>query len=112
MLGRVGSSLLSSAKVVLRATGSHSLVALRVLEPYAVKVAHPVLRKEKRGNPPDLSDTARTHKMIRIEKEEEIILMKLCSQIHFDDFKKKRSDLQREERRLKRVNKYNSTMLE
>ena len=49
---------------------------------------------------------ARTHKIIRIEKEKEILFMKLCSQIHLDDFKKKRSDRQREERRLKRVNKY------
>ena len=31
-------------------------VALRVLEPYAVKVARTVLRRERRGNPPDLSD--------------------------------------------------------
>ena len=31
-------------------------VAFRVLEPYAVKVASPVLRRERRGNPPDLSD--------------------------------------------------------
>jgi hypothetical protein len=30
--------------------------ALRVLEPYAVKVARTVLRREGRGNPPDLSD--------------------------------------------------------
>jgi hypothetical protein len=27
-----------------------------VLEPYAVKVASTVLRRERRGNPPDLSD--------------------------------------------------------
>jgi hypothetical protein len=27
-----------------------------VLEPYAVKVARTVLRREGRGNPPDLSD--------------------------------------------------------
>jgi len=30
--------------------------AFRVLEPYAVKVARTVLRRERRGNPPDLSD--------------------------------------------------------
>jgi hypothetical protein len=29
-----------------------------VLEPYAVKVASTVLRRERRGNPPDLSDSA------------------------------------------------------
>ena len=33
-----------------------SIDTLRVLEPYAVKVASTVLRRERRGNPPDLSD--------------------------------------------------------
>ena len=33
-----------------------NLVTFRVLEPYAVKVASTVLRRERRGNPPDLSD--------------------------------------------------------
>jgi len=56
VLGRIGSSLFSNAKVAQRATGLHSLVAFRVLEPYAVKVARTVLRRERRGNPPDLSD--------------------------------------------------------
>jgi len=32
-----------------------TLVTFRVLEPYAVKVARTVLRRERRGNPPDLS---------------------------------------------------------
>jgi len=32
-----------------------TLVTFRVLEPYAVKVASTVLRRERRGNPPDLS---------------------------------------------------------
>jgi hypothetical protein len=35
------------------------LEAFRVLEPYAVKVASTVLRRERRGNPPDLSGDAR-----------------------------------------------------
>jgi len=35
---------------------------------------------------------ARSHRIIRIEKEKEILFMKLCSQIHLDVFKKKRSD--------------------
>ena len=30
-------------------------VTFRVLEPYAMKVASTVLRRERRGNPPDLS---------------------------------------------------------
>jgi hypothetical protein len=33
-----------------------NLVTFRMLEPYAVKVASTVLRRERRGNPPDLSD--------------------------------------------------------
>ena len=37
-----------------------NIVTVRVLEPYAVKVASTVLRRERRGNPPDLSDTAKT----------------------------------------------------
>ena len=32
-----------------------TMVTFRVLEPYAVKVARTVLRRERRGNPPDLS---------------------------------------------------------
>jgi hypothetical protein len=32
--------------------------------------------------------------------------MKLCSQIHLDDFKQNRSKHQREERKNKRTNKY------
>ena len=47
----------------------------------------------------------RSHKIIRIEKEKEIIFMKICAQIHLNDFKQKRSDLQREERKLKRTDK-------
>ena len=37
-----------------------NIVTFRVLEPYAVKVARTVLRRERRGNPPDLSDSAPT----------------------------------------------------
>jgi len=48
---------------------------------------------------------AHTHQIIRIEKAKEILFMKLCSQIHLDEFRNKRSEHQREERRLKRVNK-------
>jgi len=55
---------------------------------------------------------ARSHRLIRIEKEKEILFMNLCSQIRLDDFKQKRSDRQREERRLKRVNNYCSTIAE
>jgi hypothetical protein len=38
-----------------------TFVAFRVLEPYAVKVASTVLRRERRGNPPDLSDQDRQY---------------------------------------------------
>ena len=55
---------------------------------------------------------ARTHKIISIEKGKEILFMKLCSQIRLDNFTKKRSDSQREERRLKRFNKYCATITE
>ena len=56
--------------------------------------------------PESSAGLARTHKIIRIEKGKEILFMKICSQIRFDDFKKKRADCQRVERRLKRVSKY------
>ncbi len=45
---------------------------------------------------------ARSHRNIRIEREKELIFMKLCDQIKLDDFKKIRSDSQRELRKLKR----------
>jgi len=44
--------------------------------------------------PASLAKLARTHKLIRIEKEKEILIMKICSQIHLNDFKKNRSDHQ------------------
>jgi hypothetical protein len=54
----------------------------------------------------------RSHKLIRIEKQKEILFMKLCSQIRLDDFKKNRADRQREERRNKRVRKNLTTVTE
>ena len=62
--------------------------------------------------PASSAGLARSHRLIRIEKEKEILFMKLCSQIRFDDFKQKRSGRQREERRLKRLNKYCDTITE
>jgi len=61
---------------------------------------------EKIFIPASFAKLTRSHKLIRIEKEKEILFMKICSQIHLDDFKKSRSDRQREERRLKRVSSY------
>lgn len=62
------------------------------------------LRFEQVFIPVSSARLARTHKIIRIEHEKEIQFMKICSQIRFDDFKTKRSENQREERRLKRLN--------
>jgi len=38
--------------------------------------------------PAGSSKLARTHKLIRIEKEKEILFLKICSQIRLDDLKK------------------------
>ena len=54
--------------------------------------------------PDSSAGLARTHRIIRIEKAKEIQFMKLCCQIRLDDSKKIRSDNQREQRKLKRVN--------
>jgi hypothetical protein len=45
---------------------------------------------------------ARSHRLIRIEQNKESQFMCLCSKIHLDEFKKNRSEKQREERRQKR----------
>ena len=63
-------------------------------------------RFEKIYIPVNHSGLARTHKIIRIEKEKEIQFMKLCCQIRLDDSKKIRAESQKEERKLKRVKRY------
>ena len=63
-------------------------------------------RFEKIFIPESSAGLARTHKIIRIEREKEIQFLKLCCQIRLDDSKKTRSEKQREERKLKRVKKY------
>jgi hypothetical protein len=45
---------------------------------------------------------ARSHRIIRTEKDKEIQFMKLCAQIRINEYKKERSERQREERRVKR----------
>ena len=55
-MGKFGSSLSSNAKITQLRYRVSICDAFRVLEPYAVKVASTVLRRERRGNPPDLSD--------------------------------------------------------
>lgn len=62
--------------------------------------------------PVNSAGLARSHKIIRIEHEKELQFMKICSQIRLDDFREKRSDNQRVERRLKRRNSYTSTITE
>ena len=61
---------------------------------------------EKIFIPDSSAGLARSHKVIRIEREKEIQFLKLCCQIKLDDSKKIRSENQREERRLKRVKNY------
>jgi hypothetical protein len=63
---------------------------------------------EKIFIPASSAGLARTHRIIRIEREKEIQFMKLCCQIRFDDSKKNRADSQREERKLKRAKKYSN----
>lgn len=70
------------------------------------------LRFEQVFIPASSSGLARTHRIIRIENEKEIQFMKICSQIRLVDYKEKRSENQREERRLKRRNYYTSTIPE
>jgi hypothetical protein len=63
-------------------------------------------RFEKIYIPASSAGLARTHKIIRIEREKEIQFMKLCCQIRLDDSKKLRAENQREQRKLKRVKKF------
>ena len=51
------------------------------------------------GSPAGL---ARTHRLIRVERDLEIQFMKVCSQIKLDDYLKIRSESQREDRISKR----------
>jgi hypothetical protein len=67
---------------------------------------------EKSFIPDSCAGLARSHKVIRIEREKEVQFMKLCCQIRFNDSKEIRSDKQREERKLKRVKKYYTQTLD
>jgi len=67
---------------------------------------------EKIFIPDSSAGLARSHKVIRIERGKEIQFMKLCCQIRINDSNKIRSDNQREERKLKRVKKYNTQTLD
>lgn len=48
------------------------------------------------------SGLAKTIRIIRCERDKEIQFIKLCNQIKLEDFKEKRAENQRLERRLKR----------
>jgi hypothetical protein len=64
------------------------------------------LDHDKTYIPDTSSGLARSHRLIRIEREKELIFMKLCARIKLDDFKKTRSENQREFRKLRRQNKH------
>jgi hypothetical protein len=53
--------------------------------------------------PSNFPGLTRSHRLIMIERSKEIQFMKVCAQIHLDDFKKDRADLQRNDRREKRL---------
>ena len=63
-------------------------------------------RFEKIFIPESSAGLARTHKIIKIEREKEIQFMKLCCQIRLNDSKMIRAESQKEQRKLKRVKKY------
>jgi hypothetical protein len=67
-------------------------------------------KSEKVFIPSTLSGLARSHRLIRTEKEKELLFMKLCSQIRLNDFKKMRSENQKDNRRIKRY-KYCSAII-
>jgi hypothetical protein len=69
-------------------------------------------RFDKTYIPTSSAALARTHRIIRIEREKEIMFMKLCSQIRLDDSKQNRAAQQREQRRIKRVMKHCATISE
>jgi hypothetical protein len=60
-------------------------------------------KPEKIELPIRLAGLAKTHRLIMIEKHIEIQFMAICARIRLDDFKKHRSDCQRELRREKRL---------
>ena len=53
--------------------------------------------------PSNFPGLAKSHRLIMTERHKEIQFMKLCAQIHLDDFKKDRAAVQRSERRAKRL---------
>ena len=45
---------------------------------------------------------AKSHRLIKTQKDKEIQFFKLCEMIKLEDFKKERSNKQKQDRRLKR----------
>ena len=62
-------------------------------------------KPDKIDLPSRLSGLAKTHRLIMIEKHKEIQFMILCDQIRLNDLKKQRADIQRYNRREKRLKK-------
>jgi hypothetical protein len=60
-------------------------------------------KSDKIELPSNFPGLARSHRLIMIERQKESQFMKLCAQIHLDDFKKDRADLQRNDRKAKRL---------
>ncbi|OFX41455.1 MAG: hypothetical protein A2W95_07000 [Bacteroidetes bacterium GWA2_40_14] len=46
---------------------------------------------------------AKSHRLIRVQKDKEIQFLKLCAMIKLDDYKTTRATNQRDERRFKRA---------
>lgn len=57
---------------------------------------------ERHDHPGQPGGLARTHRIVRTEQLREIQFQKLCSQIRLENFRKCRSDQQREDRKIKR----------
>ena len=53
--------------------------------------------------PANFPGLAKSHRLIMIERQKEIQFMKLYEQIHLDDYRKDRADMQRNDRRAKRL---------
>jgi hypothetical protein len=59
-------------------------------------------RIERIDIPKGSAALARSHRLIRIEREKEQLFFQICNQIKFKEYKETRSEDQREQRRLKR----------
>jgi hypothetical protein len=74
-----------------------------------VKIQRQSSKIERINIPSGSSGLTRSHRLIRIEKEKEQLFIKICTQIRLNDYKKNRSNNQRDLRRLKRQIKSRTT---